>query len=66
MSTSKKRIGVIGVGFGAQVYVPGLQSEGWEVAALCSRHETPLRTGAAVTVRRGLARIRLLPLRRSE
>jgi predicted dehydrogenase len=35
---SKKRIGVIGVGFGAQVHVPGLQSEGWEVAALCSRN----------------------------
>jgi predicted dehydrogenase len=34
---SKRRIGVVGVGFGAQVYVPGLQSEGWEVAALCSR-----------------------------
>ena len=31
MGTSK-RIGVIGVGFGAQVYVPGLQSEGWDVA----------------------------------
>lgn len=36
------------------------------VAALCRRHEAPLRAGAAVTVRRGLARIRLLPLRRSE
>lgn len=32
-------------------------------ATLCRRHEEPLRTGAAVTVRRGLARIRLLPLR---
>ena len=38
MATAKKRIGVIGVGFGAQVHVPGLQSEGWEVAALCSRN----------------------------
>jgi len=36
MGTSK-RIGVIGVGFGAQVYVPGLQSEGWDVVALCGR-----------------------------
>lgn len=36
------------------------------VAALCRRHEGPLRTGAAVTVRGGLARIRLLPIRRSE
>jgi predicted dehydrogenase len=34
---ARKRIGVIGVGFGAQVHVPGLQSEGWDVAAVCSR-----------------------------
>ena len=37
MPASKRKIGIIGIGFGAQVYVPGLQSEGWEVAALCSR-----------------------------
>jgi predicted nuclease of predicted toxin-antitoxin system len=36
------------------------------VAALCRRHEDSLLAGAAVTVRRGLARIRLLPLRRVE
>jgi predicted dehydrogenase len=34
---SNRKIGLIGVGFGAQVYVPGLQSEGWEITALCSR-----------------------------
>jgi hypothetical protein len=33
MHASKPKIGVIGIGFGAQVYIPGLQSEGWEVAA---------------------------------
>ncbi len=33
------RIGVIGVGFGAQVHIPGLQSEGVEVVAVCSRRE---------------------------
>ena len=38
MPASKRKIGIIGVGFGAQVYLPGLQSEGWEVVALCSRH----------------------------
>ncbi len=38
MAAANRRIGVIGIGFGAQVYVPGLQSEGWEVAALCSRN----------------------------
>ena len=37
MPASNKRIGVIGIGFGAQVYIPGLQAEGWDVAALCSR-----------------------------
>ena len=35
---ASRKIGIIGVGFGAQVYIPGLQSEGWEVAAVCSRH----------------------------
>ena len=38
MASSKRRIGVIGVGFGAQVHLPGLQSEGWEVVAVCSRN----------------------------
>jgi predicted dehydrogenase len=37
MASSKRRVGVIGVGFGAQVHVPGFRSEGWEVAAICSR-----------------------------
>jgi predicted dehydrogenase len=32
-----RRVGIIGVGFGAQVHVPGFRSEGWEVAAICSR-----------------------------
>src|SRR5438045_7343915 len=38
MPASKPKIGLIGVGFGAQVYIPGLQSEGWDVVALCSRN----------------------------
>ena len=37
MPSSKRKIGVIGVGFGAQVYVPAFRSEGWDVAAVCSR-----------------------------
>jgi predicted dehydrogenase len=50
--TSKRRIGIIGVGFGAQVYVPGLQSEGWEVAALCSRsREKATKVAEAASVR---------------
>ena len=40
MASSKNSIGIIGVGFGAQVHVPAFRSEGWEVAAICSRsHE---------------------------
>jgi len=37
MASSRKSIGIIGVGFGAQVHVPAFRSEGWEVAAICSR-----------------------------
>ena len=33
-----KRVGIIGLGFGAQVHLPAFQSEGWEVAAVCSRN----------------------------
>jgi predicted dehydrogenase len=40
MASSKNSIGIIGVGFGAQVHVPAFRSEGWDVAAICSRsHE---------------------------
>ena len=40
MPSSTRKGGIIGVGFGAQVHVPGFRSEGWEVAAICSRtHE---------------------------
>jgi predicted dehydrogenase len=37
MASSRKSIGIIGVGFGAQVHVPAFRSEGWDVAAICSR-----------------------------
>jgi predicted dehydrogenase len=37
MTSSNRRIGIIGVGFGAQVYIPAFRSEGWEVAAISSR-----------------------------
>ncbi|TMH06118.1 MAG: Gfo/Idh/MocA family oxidoreductase [Betaproteobacteria bacterium] len=37
MSSFNRRIGIIGTGFGAQVHAPGFRSEGWEVAAFCSR-----------------------------
>ena len=46
MSSTTRRIGIIGVGFGAQVYIPAFRSEGWDVAAICSRSRDKAR-GAA-------------------
>ncbi len=51
MAGEKLRLGVIGVGFGATVQIPGFLSEGWEVVAVCSR--TPERvnkTAAAFNI----------------
>lgn len=42
-----RKIGIIGVGFGAQVHVPGFRSEGWEVAAICSRNAEKAQKAAA-------------------
>jgi predicted dehydrogenase len=44
--TSRKNIGIIGVGFGAQVHVPGFRSEGWNVAAICSRNRDKAQKAA--------------------
>ena len=38
MPGSQRKVGVIGVGFGLQVYVPAFRAEGWDVAAICSRN----------------------------
>jgi predicted dehydrogenase len=46
MAAKHRRVGIIGVGFGAQVYVPAFVSEGWEVAALCSRDAQKARKAA--------------------
>ena len=46
MTTANRRVGIIGVGFGAQVYVPAFQSEGWEVVALASRDAQKARKAA--------------------
>src|SRR6266700_3218295 len=37
MSSLNRQMGIIGVGFGAQVYIPAFLSEGWKIAAICSR-----------------------------
>jgi len=46
MPSSNPRIGLIGVGFGTQVYIPAFRSEGWEVAAICSRSRDRAATAA--------------------
>ena len=52
MAASNRRVGIVGVGFGLAVYAPAFGSEGWEVAALCSRHREKARSAAdAVGVR---------------
>ena len=43
---ANRRIGVIGLGFGTQVYVPAFRSEGWDVVALSSRTRDKLTTAA--------------------
>ncbi|HTP99538.1 MAG TPA: Gfo/Idh/MocA family oxidoreductase [Casimicrobiaceae bacterium] len=40
------RVGIVGLGFGAQVHLPAFQSEGWEVAVVCSRHADKARAAA--------------------
>jgi predicted dehydrogenase len=45
-TADKRRIGVIGVGFGLQVHVPGFRSEGWDVVAVQSRNPERARKAA--------------------
>ncbi|MEE8519514.1 MAG: Gfo/Idh/MocA family oxidoreductase [Dehalococcoidia bacterium] len=47
MAENGLRIGVVGVGFGTSVHVPGFRSEGWEVNAICSRTEEHVIKAAA-------------------
>jgi predicted dehydrogenase len=44
---SSRKVGIIGVGFGAQVHAPAFRSEGWEVAAICSRDRAKAQKAAA-------------------
>lgn len=59
MPSSKRRIGIIGLGFGTQVYVPAFRSEGWEIAAICSRTDDKVRAAAAAA---GIADVHTDPL----
>jgi predicted dehydrogenase len=47
MAAKQRRIGIIGIGFGATVHAPGFRSEGWDVAAICSRHADKAKEAAA-------------------
>lgn len=59
MSSSNHRVGIIGVGFGAQVHAPAFRSEGWDVAAICSRNREKAEKAAAET---GIAGVHTDPL----
>ena len=58
MSSANRRIGIIGLGFGMQVYVPALRSEGFDVVALCSRTRDKLVAAAAAAGMRTCTRTR--------
>jgi predicted dehydrogenase len=49
MASSRRRIGIIGAGFGVQVYVPAFRSEGWDVVAICSRSPQKAAQASAAT-----------------
>jgi len=54
MPGSQLKVGVIGVGFGSQVYVPAFRSEGWDVVAICSRNREKAAKVAADAGIRGV------------
>lgn len=59
MTAGKRRIGIIGIGFGDAVHVPAFRSEGWEVAAICSRHADKVRQAGVAA---GIADVHTDPL----
>lgn len=46
MADASIRIGVVGVGYGAQIHIPAFQSEGLNVVAVCAQHEERAREAA--------------------
>jgi len=59
MAATVRKVGIIGAGFGAAVYVPAFQSEGWQVAAICSRNRDKAAKAAAAA---GVAHVHTDPL----
>jgi predicted dehydrogenase len=45
-AASEPRVGIIGLGFGAQVHLPAFQSEGWDVVAVYGRNPDKARKAA--------------------
>ncbi len=41
-----KRVGIVGLGFGAVVHLPAFRSEGWEIGAVCARNRDKARAAA--------------------
>jgi len=46
LTSGNRKIGILGVGFGSAVHIPGFRSEGWEIAAVYSRNEERARAAA--------------------
>jgi predicted dehydrogenase len=59
MPATQRKVGVIGVGFGSQVYVPAFRSEGWDVVAICSRNR---EKAAKVAAEAGIPGVHADPL----
>jgi len=47
LTSESRKIGIIGVGFGSAVHIPGFRSEGWDVAAVYSRNAERARDAAS-------------------
>ena len=56
MTASRRKVGIIGIGFGSQVYVPAFASEGWDVVAPDELQRVGVDVGDAGSVR-GLSRL---------
>ncbi|MEO8754488.1 MAG: Gfo/Idh/MocA family oxidoreductase [Casimicrobiaceae bacterium] len=45
-SSSRPSVGIIGLGFGAQVHLPAFRSEGWDIGGVCGRDREKTRKAA--------------------
>src|SRR5689334_5519606 len=59
MPAATLRVGVIGAGFGSQVYIPAFRSEGSDIVAICSRNREKAMKAAAAA---GIANVHADPM----